>query len=160
MGRVSIGNTNVSLGNQVLYYSGAAPFPPNAKQMSWAAQAIFPTQSGDFLMSVYAVAASQYIYILPIKVYTTGVGYVALTYPYDGSIFNNSSSPTSIVTSIYAVHSYYYSYITIRAYPTYPYTFQYWRDQSNNIYSYTNILNVYYYDSAITSDLTLSAVII
>lgn len=155
MARTSIGNTNVGLGSPLTTLIGYAPYPPNAAQMNWIRTQTYPTQGSPANVSTYAVAAGRYLFKVVIRSNDGAKGYVGFTYPYT---FDTNGSGTFSIGSTTQAHDYYYSYITIRAYATYPYTFQYWQVDGGGIYSYTNPLNINVGDGPSTGTYTLIGV--
>lgn len=155
MPRNFIGTVNTGLGNPLTNLIGYAPFPPNAAQMSWIRTQTYPTQGSPANVSTYSVASS-FLFNIRIKAANASYGYVGFTYPYT---FDNNGSGSLLIGGTTQAHDYYYAYITIRAYATYPRVFQYWVIADTfTIYSYSNPLNVYSGDTAITSNYDLSAI--
>ena len=153
MPRTAISTTNVGLGSPLTTLIGYAPYPPNAAQMNWIRSQTYPTQGSPANVSTYAVGS--FLFNIQIKSNNGSLGYVGFTYPYT---FNSFGGGTFYIGNTTQAHNNYYSYITIRAYPTYPYTFQYWQIDGGGVYSYSNPLNVYSSDTAITSNYSLIAV--
>lgn len=156
MPRASIGTTNVGLSSPLTTLIGTAPFPPNARQMTWIRTQTFPTQGSPANVSTYAVAASQFLYNIRIRSNNGSFGYVGFTSPYT---IDTIGLGTNFIGSTLQAHSFYHSTITIRAYATYPYAFQRWQiEETGSTYSFSNPVSIGSGDAVIINGQSLVAI--
>jgi hypothetical protein len=143
MGRRAIGNTNVGIYDPLsLLIDVAAPY-----SLDYVRQYTYPTQAQtNANVGDYAQAAGQYLFQIPIRTENAIFGSVSITYPWSETPPGNEDF---IGTSRQA-YSYNYTYITISATAIYPKVFNYWQTSGLAVYSYSNPLNIAWYDDPIT----------
>lgn len=156
MPRASIGTANVGLNDPLTTLIGTAPFPPNARQMSWIRSQTFPTQGSPANVSTYAVAGGQFLYNIRISSNNGSFGYVGFTSPYT---LDTIGLGTNAIGGTVQAHSFYHSTITIRAYATYPRVFQRWQIvETGGTYSFSNPVSIGSGDSVIINGQSLVAI--